>query len=52
MLVLEESRRVSGTHKVVLTVLTYMGVSRGSIRKYEISSLLKLYCSILLCRSV
>ena len=30
MLVLEESRRVSGTYKVVLIVLTYMGVSRGS----------------------
>ena len=32
MLVLEESRRVSGTYKVVLILLTYMymGVSRGS----------------------
>ena len=46
MLVLEESGRVSGTQKVVLIVLMYIGVSRGS-RKYEISSLLKLLCSIL-----
>ena len=30
LLVLEESRRVSGTYKVVLIVLTYMGVSQGS----------------------
>ena len=30
MLVLEESGRVSGTYKVVLIVLMYIGVSRGS----------------------
>ena len=31
VLVLEESGRVSGTYKVVLIMLMYIGVSRGSV---------------------